>query len=418
MNKKDLLELRRRLKGDKHNIDRLAGCYVDGNGNKVVKLNETFLNLETEETEKFLEIARKALGGTIGNNILELAFPPEEEEAGGKQQFLNGLRASALNNEELLDAFYDLVIKGYRFDGNYLILLYHDTYDIMTRTSDNLKLDESEEVYEYILCAICPVVLSKPGLGYISAENRIGARIRDWVVGVPDLGFLFPAFDDRGADIHRVDYFIKDAGDSNPDFIEDVLGCGAKRTKKEKHRAFCSIIKNAYRQDEDRGETVLMEIEDSLNIMAEENAAGEGESFLGVNDQVLKEVLSENEVEEENARQIMENVRREFSDEEVCAQDLVDTKALSAYTARKREQELVKEVESLRTQLSDIKAFPDNTEPLDGGEEEDHSALVELKVSEELEEEIAVRLIDEQKYVVIPLKEGSDIRVNGKNVAY
>ena len=419
MNKKDLLELKRRLKGDKHNIDRLAGCYVDGNGNKVVKLNETFLNLETEETEKYLEIARKALGGTIGNNILELEFPKEEEEAGGKQQFLNGLRSSALNNEELLDTFYDLVIKGYHFDGNYLILLFHDTYDIMTRTSDNLKLDESEEVYEYILCAICPVVLSKPGLGYIQTENRIGARIRDWVVGAPDLGFLFPAFDDRGADIHRVDYFIKDAGDSNPDFIEDVLGCGAKRTKKEKHRAFCSIIKNAYRHDEDRGETVLMEIEDSLNIMAEENAAAEeGDSFIGVDDRVLTEVLNENEVEEESAKQIIENVRREFSDEEVCAQDLVDTKALSAYTAQKRERELVKEVESLRTQLSDIKAFPEDTEPLDGDGQEDRNALVELKVSRDLEEEVAVRLIDEQKYVVIPLKEGSDIRVNGKNVAY
>ncbi len=162
-----------------------------------------------------------------------------------------------------------------------------------------------------------------------------------------------------------------------------------------------------------------MEIEDSLNIMAEENAAAEeGDSFIGVDDRVLTEVLNENEVEEESAKQIIENVRREFSDEEVCAQDLVDTKALSAYTAQKRERELVKEVESLRTQLSDIKAFPEDTEPLDGDGQEDRNALVELKVSRDLEEEVAVRLIDEQKYVVIPLKEGSDVRVNGKNVAY
>ena len=143
-----------------------------------------------------------------------------------------------------------------------------------------------------------------------------------------------------------------------------------------------------------------------------------GISFIGVDDRVLTEVLNENEVEEESAKQIIENVRREFSDEEVCAQDLVDTKALSAYTAQKRERELVKEVESLRTQLSDIKAFPEDTEPLDGDGQEDRNALVELKVSRDLEEEVAVRLIDEQKYVVIPLKEGSDVRVNGKNVAY
>ena len=162
-----------------------------------------------------------------------------------------------------------------------------------------------------------------------------------------------------------------------------------------------------------------MEIEDSLNTMAEESAAAEeGDPFIGVNDRVLEEVLSENEVEEESAKQIMENVRREFSDEEVSAQDLVDTKALSAYTAQKRERELVKEVESLRTQLSDIRSFPEDSEASEGREGEEISDLVELKVSEELEEEIAVRLIDERKYVVIPLKEGSDIQVNGKNVAY
>ena len=81
--------------------------------------------------------------------------------------------------------------------GNYLILLYLDSYDVMTRTKDNINVDESEEVYKYMLCAICPVTLSKPGLGYLEKEQRIGARIRDWVVGAPETGFLFPAFNDR-----------------------------------------------------------------------------------------------------------------------------------------------------------------------------------------------------------------------------
>ena len=127
------------------------------------------------------------LSGTLGNNLLNLQFPLEEEEVGGRQQILMALRDSELNDETLLDTYYDLVIDTYDEAGNYLILLYLDSYDVMTRTKDNINVDESEEVYKYMLCAICPVTLSKPGLGYLEKEQRIGARIRDWVVGAPVL---------------------------------------------------------------------------------------------------------------------------------------------------------------------------------------------------------------------------------------
>ena len=190
MNKKDILELKRRFKKDACTFTRLCGCYVDADRNKVTTFGETFLNLEDEEFYKYLEIAKKVMSGTIGNNILELEFPTAEEAPGGRQQFLMGLRESALKNDDLMDTFYDLVIENYSYVGNYLILVFHDAYDVMTKTSDNNKLDESEEVYEYLLCAICPVTLTKPGLGYREDENRIGPRIRDWVVGVPDTGFV------------------------------------------------------------------------------------------------------------------------------------------------------------------------------------------------------------------------------------
>ena len=158
MNKKDILELKRRFKKDACTFTRLCGCYVDADHNKVTSFGETFLNLEDEEFYKYLEIAKKIMSGTIGNNLLELEFPTAEEAAGGRQQFLMGLRESALKNDDLMDAFYDLVIDSYDYVGNYLILVFHDAYDVMTKTSDNNKLDESEEVYEYLLCAICPAV--------------------------------------------------------------------------------------------------------------------------------------------------------------------------------------------------------------------------------------------------------------------
>ena len=126
MNKKDIMELKRRFKKDACTFTRLCGCYVDGERNKITTFGETFLNLEEEEFYKYLEIAKKVLSGTVGNNILNLEFPLEEEGSGGKQQFLMGLRASALKNEELMDAFFDLVIDNYSYAGNYLILVFHD----------------------------------------------------------------------------------------------------------------------------------------------------------------------------------------------------------------------------------------------------------------------------------------------------
>ena len=141
MNKKEVLELKRRFKKEAATFTRVCGCYVDGNHNKVCKFGNTFLNLEEDEFYKYLEIANKALSGTIGNNLLEVKFPIEEEEVGGRQHILMALRASKLEDENLLDTFYDLVIDTYDHAGNYLIVLFHDAYDVMTRTKDNNNLD-------------------------------------------------------------------------------------------------------------------------------------------------------------------------------------------------------------------------------------------------------------------------------------
>ena len=166
MNRKDILELKRRMKKEECTFTKIRGCYVDSKKNIILHINETFLNLVDEEFFKYLEIAKKTLSGTIGNNLLELEFPPEEEQPGGKQNFLLGLRDSKLKDDGLLERLYELIIDNYDYDGNYLILVYHDAYDVIVKTNDNNKLDESEEVYDYIICSICPVELTKAGLGY------------------------------------------------------------------------------------------------------------------------------------------------------------------------------------------------------------------------------------------------------------
>ena len=221
MNKKDIAELKKRLTKTGCSFTKMAGCYIDNEKNKIVKLHETFLNLDEDEMHKYLDIAKKTMSGTVHNNLLELSFPKEEEEAGGKQQFLMGLRETKLKNEEMIDLFFDRIIETYDFPGNYLILLFHDVYDVITKTEDNQALDESEEVYEYLLCSICPVTLSKAALGYRADEHRIGSRIRDWVVGAPETGFIFPAFSERSTDIHSAIFYTRNTKEPHKEMMED-----------------------------------------------------------------------------------------------------------------------------------------------------------------------------------------------------
>lgn len=414
MNKKDVLELKRRFKKEGCTIRRMAGCYVDANKNKILKLNEFFQNLDEEEYFKYLEIAKKTMAGTVGNNILELEFPLDEEAPGGKQQFLYGLRSTELDNEDLLDRLYDLIIEGYSYVGNYLILIFNDTYDIMSRTSDNRKLDESEEVYEYLLCAICPVALSKPGLGYHKEENRIGARIRDWVVGVPDIGFLFPAFDGGSADIHKVDYFVRDAKDSHPEFVSDVLSCGPKLTATEQKQTFHAIVKRAFGPDEEKGEQALINIQESLNerIDTGEEMTDAQIASIILDDSTIEEVLVEQGLDEHQVKKITESVKESFGEELPPVANLIDNKALEANAKVKKERELVKEVNNLKTEIIEKdKQISDAAEYVEALKTYD----VVVRVKPDKASKIKSQILGDQKYLLIPMDENENVNLNGVN---
>lgn len=270
MTKQEISELKRLFTIKNCSITRICGCYVDGEKNKKTDFKQAFLALPEEEMFKYFEILRKCLSGTLGKNLLNLDFPLHTEEPGGTQEGLLRLRDSKLKEETLLEAFYDKIIETYEYVGNYLILLIHDVYDVPGKTSDGLDMeDASDEVYEYILCAICPVDLSKPGLSYNAEENIFQNRVRDWVVGMPETGFLFPAFNDRGADLHSALYYSKDAEELNESFMEQLLGCPVPLSAGAQKETFQTLI------EETLGETCELEmvknIHEKLQEMVEEH---------------------------------------------------------------------------------------------------------------------------------------------------
>lgn len=270
MYKHEISEIKKLFTQKNCSITRICGCYVDGEKNKKAELKQAFLALPEEEMFKYFEILRKTLSGAPGKNLLTLEFPLASESKDGTQEFLLRLRDSKLKDEALLEEFYDKIIEAYEFVGNYLILVIHDVYDVPGKTTDGLDMeDASDEVYEYILACICPVTLSKPGLSYNAEENTFQNRIRDWVVGLPETGFLFPAFNDRCADIHSTLYYSKESEDLKESFVDLLLGCPLPLSAGGQKETFQSLI------EETLGETcdieVVKNIHDKLNEMVEEH---------------------------------------------------------------------------------------------------------------------------------------------------
>ncbi|MDU1854500.1 MAG: DUF4317 domain-containing protein, partial [Clostridium baratii] len=401
MRKKDILELKKRFKKDYCTFSKMCGCYVNGEKNIILKFRETFLNLEEDEYFKYLEIAKKVLSGTIGNNILELNFPLNEDLINEKQISLMQLKNSQLNDDTLLDDFYKSIIDSYDYTGNFLILIFNDSYDVLTKTKDNQKLDESEEVYEYVLCAICPVELSEPGLRYFEEENSIKARIRDWVVKPPINGFVFPAFIDRSSDVNSVMYYTKNAKDTHPELMENALGCYSKQTATIQKETFKSIIKDSFGADEKKADKVFMDIQDNLNTMVEEYNEMYDDTDsepISLKNKDIQNLLIESGVPEELTSKIEKSYIESFGDDIPLAENLIDSKVLKENEQRKKEEHLKKQVEILQNRLEEVKqevAADSETESNSSTEVSDDNEVLEETSESNAEETLEINLEDD-----------------------
>ena len=269
MNKKEVLEIRKQYKPEDCSITRICGCYVDGNKEILALSKDAFLSLPDEEIFKYLMIFKQTLSGTIGKNLINLSFPLDQERPGGGQDFLLQLRNSKLQDDMLLEEFYQKIIDHYVYGENYYIILIHVAYDIPGKSTDGSEMfDASDEVFEYLLCSICPVHLSKEGLCYNPETNHVENRIRDWILDPPVKGFLFPAFNDRSTDLHNLLYYSKKPEELQPDFIEQGLGCTFQMSAGSQKDTFQSLV--TYTLGEECEYDVIRNLHDNLQEILEE----------------------------------------------------------------------------------------------------------------------------------------------------
>lgn len=305
----EILEIRKQFNHENCAITKVSGCYVDGEKTIKTKFTESFLCLPEEETFKYFEIFKKTLSGTIGKNLINMEFPTETEFNGGTQEFLLKLRDSELKDESLIDEFYQKVVQYYDHSGSYLILLLFAAYDVPGKTGDKRMLeDASDEVYRYILCSICPVNLSKPGLSYNTDTNQIQKRIQDWVVAAPDNGFLFPAFLDRSTDLHSILYYSKDPEELHNDFVDQLLGCELPLSAGEQRETFQSLIIETL--GEECEYQIVKNIHEKLNEIMEEHKLKEIPEPLTLDKTEVKNLFTDCGVEEEKLSTFDQNYEK------------------------------------------------------------------------------------------------------------
>ncbi len=301
MNKKEVSEIKKLFTPAGCAITRICGCYVDAEKEKRTELKEAFLSLPEEEAFKYFTIFRKAMSGKLGKNLINMEFPLHTEEPGGTQEFLLRLRDSELKDDALLEEFYNKVIANYDYGENYYIILIHCAYDIPARSTDgNEMFDASDYVYSFIQCSICPVKLSKAGLSYKPTTNTIENRNRDWLVETPNLGFLFPAFNDRNTDLHNLLYYSKNAEELSTRLIDEVFGCKPPLSAKSQKETFQAIVEETLGENCDF-ETVK-NIHESLSEMLEERK--EDPEPLTLDKYQVKRLLEDNGADPEKLQEL------------------------------------------------------------------------------------------------------------------
>ena len=261
-------------------------------------------------------------------------------------------------------------------------------------TEFNLKIDESEEVFEYVLCGICPVSLSAPGLSYYEEENMIKSRMRDWIVGAPINGFIYPAFIDRGPDVNSIIYYTKNAKDPHPELMENTLGCSPKDTSAIQKEKFQYIVKDSIVADEDETDELYMKIQENLNNIVEEHKSSADDIHdepIKLTKDELQNILIESGVSEEYTSIIEKYYEEEFTEEVPLVENLIDGKALMVNEIRKKERNLEKQVEFLKDKLEQLN--PEN---------KDYDIIVHVKP--EKVNQVKTQVIDGQEYLVIPIE--------------
>ena len=374
MNLKEVSELRRRFRPEKSAVSRVYGCYVNGSSREIISyLDESLGTMPLEEAEKYLSLLKKSLSGSLGKNLIDVVFSTRQVADSDEHRLLSALRESALRDGEIRETFYRAVIDALDMgESNYLILLAHDAYDVPHRGRDGeIDPDGSDQVFSYIVCSVCPVKACKMELGYFPGENEFHSCAAGQIVSPPELGFLFPAFDDRAANLYNALFYARKPDQIHQEFLDAVFRTEPPMSPAEQKEAFEGALAGAL--EESFNLEVVQAVHGRLLEKIEANREDKEAEPLALSAGEIGGILRDCGVAEERAAAFQEQCGQAFGGAALNPENLIDAKRFS-----------------VKTEHAAISVDPA------------YSYLVETRV------------IDGRKYLLIPAGEG--VEVNGLSV--
>ena len=332
MNDKEIGEIRRHLRRDRSNITKIYGCFVNDNKEIITEFSQSTGIMPENEGDKYFALFKRVLSGAIGKNLIDITFKTSQVANSPEHKLLMDLRASKLADDELLHGFFQKIIDSVVMEGNYLILMGCDSYDVPFKGKDDLSdSDKSEEVYTYIVCAICPVKQTKPNLHYVPEEKLFHDGAMNQPVSAPVLGFLFPAFDNRATNIYNALYYTHDIKVSQDALIEALFNTPVPMPAAEQKKCFEALLTTAL--GEECNLDVVQTVHDQLCQRIELHKEAKVPEPLMITKADVKEALASCGVSEEHLAKFSVDYDETFGFEaDLHPKNIIDSKRFEIKT--------------------------------------------------------------------------------------
>ncbi len=332
MNEKETAELRRRFHSQKNNIVSIKGCLVNEKGETVTAFSQPLASFTEDETEAVLSLFRKTLSGGMGKNLIDLEFPNAQVLNGQEHKRLLRLRDSALRDEEALKEVIEAIKTQVRMEGSYLILFATESYDVFTYGEDGKKSEESTHVFSYFICSVCPIKLTKPLLSFAAFDHTFKNLAANSVVSSPVLGFLFPAFDDRAANLYGTLLYTKDTYADHSALTGALFGVKPPLPASVQQEAFGSVFRESLAED---CTFEMMEgVRETVGAIIAEHKERKEPETLRLSKSEIASVLRENDADPDRIAAFEQRYDRTFgSAAKICPANIIESKKLELSSA-------------------------------------------------------------------------------------
>lgn len=332
MNQKELNEIRRRIKPERNSISHIYGCYVNSNREIISYIDESLGLLSKEEVEKYLALMKKTLSGSLGRNLVSLSFATKQVVDSDEHRLLSALRRTELKDALLREEFFKCIIESVDMgEDNYLILAAFDAYDVPHYGKDGNDDDSRGEVFKYILCCLCPVKTGKVQLGYVAEEKRFHNSVINQIVSAPELGFMFPSFDDRSANIYNALFYSRNTGEIHQDFIDAVFKTQVPMSARQQRETFSAVLCEA--DEKPLSYDVVQSVHEQLSDRIAVHKESKDPEPLTISSAELGDILESSGLGTEQVESFKKNIDKQFGeDAELRPANIIDSKKLEICT--------------------------------------------------------------------------------------